>query len=156
MKPIIRSYLIEINLGASVPGAGSQVYINDYPTLRNVWFCGAMSHSGTTIAVSPSGRTVVSSTGEASVTATFVDNMNMEIIHNYPLRDLDPFLTSGFYRDYKPFRLQLTKSYITINTTTNLSPNQSIILNVLYYTDQDLQNATASSGPGRVTPRRRK
>lgn len=157
MKPIIRSYLIEINLGATVPGAGSQVYINDYPTLRNVWFCGVMSHSSSTLGVSPSGRTTISSAGETSITATFVDKFNMEIIHNYPLRDLDPFFTSGFYRDYKPFQLQLTKSYITINTTTNLSPNQSVLLNILYYTDQDQSQGNVNTGtnPRRGATRRR-
>jgi hypothetical protein len=141
MKPIYRSYLIEVNLGASVPGAGSQVYINDYPTLRNVWMCGVMSHTNSTLNTSPSGRAAITPTGEQSITATFVDKFNMEIIHNYPLRDLDPFYTSGFYRDYKPFQLQLTKSYITINATTGLSANQSVLLNILYYTDADARKA---------------
>ena len=157
MKPIIRSYLIEINLGATVPGAGSQVYINDYPTLRNVWFCGVMAHNATTLAVSPSGRNTITTSGEGSITATFVDKFNMEIIHNYPLRDLDPFLTSGFYRDYAPFQLQLTESYITINTTTNLSANQSVLLNILYYTDQDQSQGNVNTGtsPRKGATRRR-
>lgn len=155
MKPIFRSYLIEINLGSTVPGAGSQLYINDYPTLRNVWFCGVMSHSTSTLTTSPSGRAAITAAGETSLTATFVDSFNMEIIHNYPLRDLDPFFTSGFYRDYRPFKLQLTKSYITINTTTNLSANQSVLLNILYYTDADAANNVPSNPTGTRFPRRR-
>jgi hypothetical protein len=141
MKPIIRSYLIEVNLGATVPGAGSQVYINDYPTLRNVFLYGVMAHSATTLAVSPSGKSAITAAGERA----------MEIIHNYPIYDLDPINVSGFYRDYQPFPLQLTKSYITINTTTNLSANQSVLLNILY-SPEPPQNAPTQN---RLRPRRR-
>jgi hypothetical protein len=144
MKPIIRSYLIEVNLGSTVPGAGSQVFIQDYPTLRNIYLCGVMSYSSTTLSASPSGRGVISISGEISITATFVDVFNQEIIHNYPLRDLDPYVTGGFYRDYKPFKLQLTKSYITIFSQTSLSANQSVLLNILYYTDRDAATVESS------------
>lgn len=144
MKPIIRSYLIEINLGATLPGAGSQIFIQDYPTLRNIFLCGVVSYSATTSAVSPNGRTVISANGEPSISATFVDIFNQEIIHNYPLRDLDPYYTAGFYRDYQPFKLQLTKSYITINSTSNLNANESVLLNILYYTDKDVANIKPS------------
>jgi hypothetical protein len=151
MKPIIRSYLIEVNLGATVPGAGSQVYINDYPTLRNVFLYGVMAHSATTLAVSPSGKSAITAAGERSITLTLVDKFNMEIIHNYPIYDLDPINVSGFYRDYQPFPLQLTKSYITINTTSNLSANQSVLLNILY-SPEPPQNAPTQN---RLRPRRR-
>ena len=142
MKSIIRSYLIEINLGATLPGAGSQIFIQDYPTLRNIYFCGVMSYSATTLVTSPNGRTAITATGEQSITATFVDVFNQEIIHNYPLRDLDPFFTGGFYRDYKPFKLQLTKSYISINSQNGLTANESVLLNILYYTDKDVKIST--------------
>jgi hypothetical protein len=145
MKPIIRSYLIEINLGATVPGAGSQIFIQDYPTLRNVYLCGVMSYSSTTSAQSPNGRAVISAAGEVSISATFVDKYNQEIIHNYPLRDLDPYFTAGFYRDYKPFPLQLTKSYITINSTANLTANESVLLNILYYLEKDAATVRSSN-----------
>lgn len=144
MKPIIRSYLIEINLGATLPGAGSQIFIQDYPTLRNVFLCGVMSYSSTTLTTSPAGRASITLSGETSITATFVDVFNQEIIHNYPLRDLDPYTTGGFYRDYNPFKLQLTKSYITIFSTTGLSANQSVLLNILYYTDRDAATVKSS------------
>lgn len=139
MKPIVRSYLIEVNLGSAVPGAGSQLYIKDYPTLRDVFFCGVLAHTADTLSVAPSGSAVITSTGELQITATFVDAFNQEIIRNYPLKDLDPYYTSGFYRDFEPFPLQLTKSYVTINATTGLSANQSILLNVFYMTKKDVQ-----------------
>jgi hypothetical protein len=142
MKPIIRSYLIEINLGATLPGAGSQIFIQDYPTLRNIFFCGAIAYSSTTLVTSPNGRSAITATGEQSITATFVDTFNQEIIHNYPLRDLDPYFTGGFYRDIQPFKLQLTKSYISINSITGLTANESVLLNILYYTDKDVKLST--------------
>lgn len=140
MKPIYRSYLVEVNLGATVPGAGSQVYIKDYPTLRNVFFAGVLSHTDQTLNVAPSGNDTITPTGEQQITATFVDKFNQEIIRNYPLRDFDPYYTSGFYRDFTPFPLQLTKSYITINATTGLSANQSVVLNIFYLTEKDVQS----------------
>jgi hypothetical protein len=139
MKPIYRSYLIEVNLGAAVPGVGSNLYIKDYPTLRDVWFCGVTSHTNQTLAKSPAGADTITATGEQQIAATFVDRYNQEIIKSYPCRDLVPYYVSGFYRDFKPFQLQLTKSYITILNTTGLSANQSILLNVFYYTNKDIQ-----------------
>lgn len=141
MKPIYRSYLIEINLGSSLPGTGSQIYIKDYPTLRDVFFMGAVSYSSTTLAVAPSGQNCITATGEQQIAATFVDKFNQEIIRNYPLRDLDPYFTGGFYRDFTPFPFQLTKSYITINATTGLTANESIVLNIFYLTPKDVSSS---------------
>jgi hypothetical protein len=142
MKPIVRSYLTEINLGATVPGNGQNIQFIDYPQLRDIFILGITSLDNNSLSKSPSGKDVVSTL--TGVTVTLMDKYNMEIIYQYPALDLDPFYQSGFYRDFKPFPLQLTKSYITILDNSALVANESLCFNVFYITKADfktLQNA---------------
>ena len=135
MKAIKNSYLIEVNLGSTVPGAGANLTFQDYPQLRNIYVTGVEVLDVTTCAVSPSGKTVV--TPLSGITLTLIDKFNQEKIKQYPVQDLNPEVRSGFYRDFVPFALQLTKSFITILSTTGLSANQSVLLNVFYLTEKE-------------------
>ena len=135
MKPIKNSYLIEVNLGSTVPGAGANLTFQDYPQLRNIFVTGVEVLDATTCAVSPSGKNVV--TALSGITITLIDKFNQEQIKQYPAADLNPEVRSGFYRDIVPFPLQLTKSFITILTNTGLSANQSVLLNVFYITEKE-------------------
>lgn len=130
MKPILRSYLIEVNLGGSTPGAGQNINVQDYPQLRDVYITGIEAFNADQITKSPAGKTVV--TANTGITLTLMDKYNMEMIFQYPTSDLNPGIVSGFYRDIVPFYLQLTKSYITVLDPTGLSANESVILNVFY------------------------
>lgn len=130
MKPIIKSYLVEINLGTVVPGNNSNILFQDFPQLRDVYLFGVMAMDDNTLTVSPTGKTMV--TTIAGITLTLLDTFNQEILHQFPLRSLDPYYMSGFYRDFKPFPLQLTKSYITITSNTSLNANESLCFNILY------------------------
>ena len=136
MKPIVRSYLTEINLGATVPGNGQNIQFNDYPQLRDVFITGIASADISQLALSPSGKTVVGSL--IGCTLTLMDRFNMEQIYQYPVFDLDPVYQSGFYRDFKPFQLQLIKSYITILDNSLLNANESLIFNIFYVKKEDL------------------
>jgi hypothetical protein len=134
MKPIQNSYLIEINLGSTLPGAGANLNFQDYPQLRNIYVTGIEVLDSTTCAVSPSGKNAVSAL--SGITLTLIDTFNQEQLKQYPAADLNPEVRSGFYRDFVPFPLQLTKSFITILTNTGLSANQSVLLNIFYLTDK--------------------
>lgn len=130
MKPIIRSYLAEVNLGTTTPGNGANINIQDYPQLRDVYITGVEVFDNNQVAVSPSGKTVVSAL--TGITLTLMDSFNMEMVYQYPTYDLNPANVGGFYRDFLPFPLQLTKSYITILNNAGLSANESVILNIFY------------------------
>jgi hypothetical protein len=130
MRPILRSYLIEVNLGTSAPGAGQNINIQDYPQLRDVYITGIEAFSANELTKSPAGKTVVNVT--TGITLTLMDKFNMEMMFQYPTSDLNPAVVSGFYRDIIPFYLQLTKSYITILDTTGLNANESVVFNVFY------------------------
>lgn len=56
----------------------------------------------------------------------------MDMVFQYPTYDLQPSLVNGYYRDFLPFKLQLTKSYITILSNTGLNANESILFNIFY------------------------
>jgi len=135
MKPILRSYLTEVNLGATLPGNGQNINIQDYPQLRDIMITGVEVFDSGEVTLSPSGKTVVPTL--TGITLTLLDKFNMEIVYQYPTFDLNPTNVAGFYRDFVPFPLQLTKSYITVLNNAGLAANQSVILNFFYITKKD-------------------
>jgi hypothetical protein len=137
MKPIVKSYLAEVNLGTGTVGAGQNINIQDYPQLRDIYITGIQVFSADQLSVSPQGKTVVPTL--LGITLTLMDKYNMEMIFQYPTFDLNSANVAGFYRDINPFYLQLTKSYITVLDPTGLSSNQSVMLNIFYVTAKDWQ-----------------
>ena len=139
MQPIQRSYLIEVNVGTTNPGNGVNINFQDYPQLRNIYLTGIQTFDTNSVKISPSGKTVVAALYGATV--TLVDIYNQEIMRQYPAQDLSPYFNSGIYRDFKPFQLQLTKSFITILDNGTTAANESFMVNVFYYNQKDMQNA---------------
>lgn len=130
MKPIEKSYLIEINVGTTNPGNGVNINFQDFPQLRDIYLTGIQVFDQNSVLISPSGKIVVGALTGATV--TLLDIYNQEIIRSYPTQDLSPYYNSGIYRDFKPFKLQLTKSYITILDNTTTAANESYIINIFY------------------------
>ena len=143
MKPIKNSYLIEVNVGSTVPGNGSNLTFQDYPQLRDIYVTGFEVLNAYTCNKSPSGKTVV--TTLQGLTVTLIDKFNTEILHSYPGEDLNPFVRSGFYRDFTPFPLQLTKSFITILDNTGISANESVLINFFYLTKKQYDELSRTS-----------
>lgn len=135
MKPILRSYLIEVNLGNSTPGAGQNINFQDYPQLRDIYITGITSFESAQVLKSPSGKAVV--TTLTGISVSLKDIYNMDMVYQYPTYDLQPSFVNGYYRDFLPFKLQLTKSYITILDPAGLSANESILFNIFYISSKD-------------------
>lgn len=142
MKPIKNSYLIEVNLGTTLAGNGANITFQDYPQLRDVYVTGIEILDNNTITKSPSGKDVVQTL--LGITTTLIDKYNMEILHQYPAQDLNPDARSGFYRDFVPFPIQLTKSFITILNNTGLAANESVMVNLFYITKKEYDAASKS------------
>lgn len=132
MKPIVRSYLTEINVGTTQPGNGTNINFKDYPQLRDIYITGFAFYDSTQVALSPAGKTVVAANALPGITVTLLDIYNMEMIYQYPSYDANPINVSGFYRDIYPFQLQLTKSYITVLSNSNIVANDSVLVNFFY------------------------
>jgi hypothetical protein len=143
MKPILRSYLIEVNLGATLPGAGQNINIQDYPQLREVYITGVECFNADQVSFSPAGKAVVPTS--IGITLTLMDKFNMEMMFQYPTSDLNPAIVNGFYRDINPFPLQLTKSYITVLSNAGLTANQSVIFNVFYIQAKEYEKYNAKN-----------
>lgn len=137
MKPILKSYLVEINVGNSVPGNNSNILFQDFPQLRDVYIFGICGLDDNTLTTSPTGKTIA--TANTGITITLLDTFNQEIIKQYPVVSLDPYYQSGFYRDFKPFPLQLTKSYITITNNTGINANDSFCFNIFYLEKKEFE-----------------
>lgn len=135
MKPIVKSYLAEVNLGTGAVGAGQNINIQDYPQLRDIYITGIQVFDANQITISPQGKNVVPTL--TGITLTLMDKYNMEMIFQYPTFDLNSANVGGFYRDINPFYLQLTKSYITILDPAGLTAGESVMLNVFYVTAAD-------------------
>lgn len=135
MQTIQNSYLIEVNFGSNAPANGQNIYFQDYPQLRNIYVTGVLAADVNTASLSPTGKTVVGALTGLAV--TLLNTSNVEVIRQYPALDLDPFYISGYYRDFAPFPIQLTKSYITILNATGYSANESILLNLAYITAEE-------------------
>jgi len=135
LRPILRSYLAEINLGTGFT-ANQSINFFDFPELRNVVIFAIEAIDANILSVSPTQKSVVSTL--VGITVTIVNKEQKQIIQAYPCTDLNPFTTGGLYREFHPFPLNLVKSFITINAITGLNANESVVFNVFYATKEDL------------------
>lgn len=136
MTPIIYSYLTEINVGPTAPANNTQINFQDFPQLRDKIIYGVTAGSSTTLTISPQNKTVVTA-GLAGIALTLLDDKQTQRIFQHPCTDLDPLLMGGFYREFKPFRINLVKSYILITNAAGINANESVIFN-FYYADEPL------------------
>ena len=130
IQPIIEnSYLVEINLGTLA--AQKQTNFNFIPQLEGSIIYGIQTFSATDVTTSPNGSTVVATAGLASINVTFAvgDNQDIFLMSCSDLRSAN---ISGFVRMFANKRLNLTKSFITLNSVTNLNANESILFQFLY------------------------
>jgi hypothetical protein len=130
IQPIIEnSYLVEINLGTLA--AQKQTNFNFIPQLEGSIIYGIQTFSASDITNSPNGSVVVSSAGLASINVTFAVGDNQDIFL-MSCADLRSSNISGFVRMFANKKLNLTKSFITLNSVTNLNANESILFQFLY------------------------
>lgn len=130
LQPITeKSYLVEVNLGTIA--VQKQVNFAFIPQLEGSTIYGVQSFNASQLQASPNGSTVVSSSGMNSLTVTFVVGDTQDIFL-LPVSDLNSPNIYGFIRMINNKRLNLTKSFVTIQTLTGLNNNESVLFNFLY------------------------
>lgn len=130
LQPVIENtYLVEVNLGTVA--TQKRINFQFVPQLEGCEIYAIQSFSVTDLALSPNGSAVVTSAGLAACSVTFVIGDD-EKVYTLPLSDLRSPNIYGFQRMFKNLKINLTKSYITIQTTTGLTNNDSVLVNFIY------------------------
>lgn len=130
LQPITeKSYLVEVNLGTVA--VQKQINFAFIPQLEGSTIFGIQSFSSDQLSLSPNGSTPVTAVGLADLTVTFVVGDTQDI-YLIPVADLNSPLIYGFIRMINNKKLNLTKSFVTIQSTTTVANNQVVLFNFLY------------------------
>jgi hypothetical protein len=130
LQPVIENtYLVEVNLGTI--GVQKRINFQFVPQLEGTEIYAIQSFSQTDLSLSPNGSQVATTSGLSSCSVTFVIGDD-EKIYTLPLSDLRSANIYGFQRMFKNLKINLTKSYITIQNTSGLNANDSVLVNFIY------------------------
>jgi hypothetical protein len=130
MQPIAeRTYTVELSLGTVA--VQKVINFNFVPQLEGKEIYGVQVFSRTDLALSPNGATMVTQVGLADLTVTFTVDDTQDIFL-MPVSDLNSPLQNGFIRMFKNKRLNLTKSFITIQSVVTVANNESIVFQFIY------------------------
>jgi hypothetical protein len=130
LQPVIENtYLVEVNLG--IVATQKRINFQFVPQLEGTEIYAIQAFSQTDLALSPNGSAVATTAGLAACSVTFVIGDD-EKVYTLPLSDLRSANIYGFQRMFKNLKINLTKSYITIQTTTGVVNNDSILVNFIY------------------------
>jgi hypothetical protein len=130
LQPIAeRTYLVEVNVGTL--SVQKQVNFQFIPQLEGATIYAIQSFGATQLSVSPNGSAVVTTAGLSDLTVTFAvgDNQDYFLV---PVADLNSASISGFIRMISDKKLNLTKSFITLQGNANLVANQSVLFQFTY------------------------
>ena len=132
MRPIRRSYLIELTHRTTQPSNGSKLTFDDISELRGVFITGVEAFFRNSINTSPGGKVVPLDTAGPGLVLSLQDTKSSTPAYQYPVTDLMPRNNGGFYRDLEPFALNLNKSYVTVLDNTGLLANYSLVFNMFF------------------------
>ena len=130
LQPITeKSYLVELNLGTVA--VQKQINFQFIPQLEGSLIYGIQTFSSSQSSLSPNGSNVVSAAGLADLTVTFVVGDTQDVFL-LPVADLNSPSIQGFIRMFNNKKFNLTKSFVTIQSTATVANNESILFNFLY------------------------
>jgi hypothetical protein len=129
-QPIMkRTRLFEVPLGTIA--LQKQINFQFNSELAGIQLYSLQAYSASDIVSSPTLLPVISDAGLASIVITlFIDED--EQVYQYPLSDLRPQNAGGLQRLLDNKRINISKSYITILSLSNLANNTSLMLNFVY------------------------
>jgi hypothetical protein len=122
-------YTVEVNLGSTLPAAGSNIPFQNVPQLQYARIYGIEAITGNSLATSSTGKTLV--TTVTGLVVTFKDK-NFDRVFNYPVYNLNTIARFGIIPAFEPFVIDWQKSYVKITNTTGLSANESIVFGFHY------------------------
>ena len=130
---IKRSQLLEAQF-VSTPAVGKKYQFTEIPNLsrNNIIVYGIEAFTQTQLAVTPNNNTPISSSAQDQLVVTLVDNNNKERIYQLPYYTAIRSLNGGFVLMFKPFILNVTRSYVQLTNTSNVNANEVAVFNIYY------------------------
>lgn len=116
--------------------AGQRYLIGDIPQLRNVKIKAIQAHSSATFQSSINGRSVINFTDlpnfSLSLTLKKGSENDQEGIINIPLSALNRIGNRGILAYSENLEVDLSKSYVTMNSTTGITAGYCCLLSFFY------------------------
>ena len=130
---IKRSQLLQAQI-VSTPAVGKKYQFTEIPNLsrNNIIVYGVEAYTSTQLATTPTNYTPISSSAQTNLVVTFVDNNNKERIYQLPYYSAIRSLNGGFVLMFKPFILNVTRSYVQLTNTSNVNANEVAVFNIYY------------------------
>ena len=130
---IKRSQLVEAQF-TGTPAVGKKYQFTEIPNLsrNNIIVYGIEAFTTSQLAITPNNNVVVNSSAPTGIVVTLVDNNNKERIYQLPYYTAIRSLNGGFVLMFKPFILNLTRSYVQLTDTTNIAANEVASFNIYY------------------------
>lgn len=130
---IKRSQLVRAQI-TGTPAVGNKYYFIDVPNLsrNNIIIYGFEVFTADQLAITPQNETVIPSSANDQVTITWRDNNKIEYIYQMPIYTAIRSLNGGFIIITKPRIANLTDSYIQLTSTSGISSNMVVAVNLYY------------------------
>ena len=127
------SYTTEVKLNTT-PAVGDRIPFPDIPILRQgqVKIQGIKCYDATALVTSPNNNTVIAANAVPSLSLTFQVDANEEQVKETPVYDLIPYYNGGIIRAFNNLQINLTKSYLVVESTTNLVGGTAVVVEFIY------------------------
>jgi hypothetical protein len=130
MVPIAqKTYTTEVKFPNISPG--TQVNFGFIAQLEGAEIYGIECLTQQDIGASPNQNFPIDIAGVPSLYVTFVVGES-EDLYKIPCSDLNSFFNQGITRSFNKLKINFTKSYVTVNSSLNLTVDYSICFNFIY------------------------
>jgi len=127
-----KSLLVEVVINSTATGSIFTLPDNQILRQPNVEVYGVEVFDTDQLTKSPGSRSVVTAAGGTGLVITLQDNQSINRINQAPYLSLNTNLNNGIIREFKPFKMVLTKSFITVLDSANISAGNAAVLNIIY------------------------
>jgi len=129
---IKRSLGVEVNIKSV--NNGDQFFLPDNQIIRGqrVRVYGIECFSGDQLTKTPGGLTMASASAVLGLMVNFVDAGNSNRVYQIPFFTFQSSLNGGFIREFEPFEIVLTKSFVQVVDGAILTAGEGVYFHLIY------------------------